>query len=113
MRIKTRILAIIVLILGLIAISNSIKAQSVIQNGKTFIEKVDTTKSKETKTGYVFQDKKGNVYPIYLSSTGKAFIIRISQRTGKQYRQYLPEVTAKLGTDKTKGGNNATDKSKN
>lgn len=112
MRIKTRILAIIVLILGLIAISNSMKAQSVIQNGKTFIEKVDTTK-KETKTGYTFQDKKGNVYPIYLSSTGKAFIIRISQRTGKQYRQYLPEVTAKLMCDKTKGGNNVTNKSKN
>lgn len=74
--------------------------QSVIRNGKTFIEQVDSTKRRAvkepTKTEYTYVDKNGTSYPIYLSSNGKAFIVRTSKRTGKAYRQYLPEITKQL-----------------
>lgn len=62
--------------------------------GNTFT-KVQVSKQ-DTKTEYTWKDKKGNEYPIYLSSRGKAYIIRISKNTGKEYKQYLPEVTEQL-----------------
>lgn len=97
---KNRILAIIVLMLGFIAISNGMKAQSTLkQIGKTFVESTDSM-SNVTKTDYVYQDKKGNVDTIYLSKNGSAFIWKVSKKTGKPYRRYLPEVTKQLGTKK-------------
>ena len=74
-------------------------AQSVKRVGNTFVEQVDSSKKavkEPKKTEYTYTDKKGNVYPIYLSSTGKAFIVKTSKKTGKEYRQYLPEVTKQL-----------------
>lgn len=76
----------------------SAHGQKVIQRGNTFVEQVDSIKTvkKATKTEYVYIDKNGVSYIVYLSSNGKAFIIKTSKRTGKQYRQYLPEVTKRL-----------------
>ena len=75
------------------------QAQNCVLKGKTF-EQVDTqsTKTKDmgTKTAYTYKAKDGKEYPIYLSKNGKAFIWRTSSKTGKQYKQYLPEVTKKL-----------------
>ena len=46
-------------------------------------------------TGYMWKDKDGNLYPIYkiLNKKGvwKYFILRVSKKTGKEYRYYLPE----------------------
>lgn len=74
-------------------------AQNCVQKGNTF-EQVDTqsTKTKDmgTKTAYIYKAKDGKEYPIYLSKNGKAFIWRTSSKTGKQYKQYLPEVAKKL-----------------
>lgn len=76
----------------------TINAQSVKLEGKTFTEqKKETKKEKDyTETGYTYKTKDGQTYPIYLSKKGKAFIIRVSKKTGKEYRQYLPEVTEQL-----------------
>ena len=81
--------------------SLSAKSQNVKLEGRTFIvEQSDSTKSgKYTKTEYTYQDKTG-VYPIYLSSRGSAFIFKVSKKTGKEYRKYIPEVTKKLKTKK-------------
>lgn len=82
-----------------LALCSTLKAQNVVRNGKTFIEKVDTTKSvKKTavETDYIYIDKNGVAYTVYLSSGGKAFIVKTSKKTGKQYRQYLPKVTEEL-----------------
>jgi hypothetical protein len=78
-------------------------AQNVVQNGKTFIvqESDSSSKGKATKTEYTYQDKTGT-YPIYLSANGSAFIFKVSKKSGKEYRKYLPEVTKKLGTKKDK-----------
>lgn len=79
------------------------EAQNCVLRGKTF-EQVDTqsTKSKDmgTKTAYTYKAKDGKEYPIYTSKQGKAFIWRVSKKTGKQYKQYLPEVTKQLQTQK-------------
>ena len=65
-----------------------------ILKGTTFKsnDSVSNSKTEETKTKYTYEDKKGQVYPVYLSKGGKAFIWRKSQKTGKDYRQYIPEI---------------------
>lgn len=65
-----------------------------ILEGTTFKsnDSVSNSKAGETKTKYTYEDKKGQVYPVYLSKGGKAFVWRKSQKTGKDYRQYIPEI---------------------
>lgn len=76
--------------------ASPVYAQQVQQQGKNFIEVTTSKKSKETKTEYLYTNSKGKVYPIYLSSTGKAFIKRVSKKSGKEYKRYLPEVGKKI-----------------
>lgn len=86
-----------ILLVALIAVftaTTNSKAQNVVRKGTVF-EQV-SKQTDITKTQYTYKDKDGNVYPIYLSSKGKAFIIKTSKKTGKQYRQYLPEITKQL-----------------
>lgn len=74
-------------------------SQNVKRIGNTFVEQVDSSKTKKSeakKTNMTYIDKSGKSYKIYLSSKGKAFIIRTSKKTGKQYRQYLPNITKQL-----------------
>lgn len=80
----------------------AINAQKVTREGNTFVEtKADKAKATtDTKTIYTYKTKDGKVYPIYLSKNGKAFIIRTSKKTGKNYKQYLPEVTEQLNPKK-------------
>lgn len=40
-------------------------------------------------TGKTYTDSKGNVYPVFVSKSGKPFVKRKSNNTGKEYRQYL------------------------
>lgn len=69
---RKRIFGIIVLILGLLAISNGTKAQNVVCKGNTFIQQ--TTKGDSTATSYYYQDNMGKKYPIFLSSKGKRIV---------------------------------------
>lgn len=75
------------------------RAQSVTRQGKLFIQNPSNSTIKKdsiTLTGYYYVTSDGTRYPIYKSSKGKCFIIRTSSKTGKEYRQYLPEVTKQL-----------------
>ena len=79
----------------LFSLSLGVQAQSVVKSGNTFTQvsnKGGKSGGKETKTQYTFKDSKGNVYPIYLSASSKAFIKRVSKKTGKEYKQYVPEI---------------------
>ena len=80
----------IIMVLAFGLVSN---AQSVQKSGNNFTQVTNKKKSekKETKTQYTYTDSKGVVYPIYLSSGGKAFIKKISKK-GEEYPKYLPEV---------------------
>lgn len=71
-------------------------AQNVRREGNTFIQEGKKQQSTPpTLTSYKYRTSDGKEYPVYLSANGKAFIIRTS-KSGKQYRQYLPEVTAQI-----------------
>lgn len=97
---SSRILGIIVLILGFIAISNGMRAQNVVLEGKTFVQQ--TSVGDSIKTDYYYQDRDGVKYTIYLSSRGKAFCWVKSKKTGKMYKKYLPKVTEALNSKKSK-----------
>ena len=97
---KIVLLLVCVLTLAIVScVPVAAQAQNCVQKGNTF-EQVDTqstrTKDMGTKTAYTYKAKDGKEYPIYMSKNGKAFIWRTSSKTGKQYKQYLPEVTKKL-----------------
>lgn len=75
------------------------RAQEVVRKGHSFYQQQSTNKIAKDSvvfTGYHYFDTKGIRYPIYMSSKGKCFIIRTSSKTGKQYKQYLPEITKQL-----------------
>lgn len=93
-----RIFGIIVLILGLLAISNGTKAQNVVRKGNTFVQQTKTSDS--TATSYYYQDSMGKKYPIFLSSKGKAYCWVKSKKTNKQYRKYLPKITEEINKKK-------------
>ena len=72
-------------------------SQEVVRNGNTFTA-VSKKKQKEAfkVTPYTYVASDGTKYPIYISGNGKYFIIRKSKKTGKEYRQYLPNVNKEL-----------------
>ena len=95
----TRILGIIVLILGFLAISNGLRGQNVVLKGKTFIQQSTTTVD-SIATGYYYQDTEGVKHPIFLSNKGKAYCWVKSKKTGKMYKKYLPKITEQLNKQK-------------
>ena len=63
----------------------------VTREGNTFkVEKTAIT-SYDTQTKYTWKDKDGIVYPIYITKKGACYIKRISKKTGKEYKYYLPK----------------------
>jgi len=87
---KTILSLILMLLTCLYTYSDNIERQ-----GNNFIQTSSTSASvskKDIKTEYTFTDKKGNKYTIHLSSSGKAYIKKTSKKTGKEYKQYVPEV---------------------
>lgn len=97
---RVAILLIIALLMVCLAIicSTSSSAQNVKRQGNTFIEQVDSAQTKTLKgkvyeTDYIYIDRQGHAYTIYLSSNGNAFINKVSEKSGRKYRKYLPQVT--------------------
>lgn len=75
----------------LIALSmNVIGYADIVRDGDTF--KVETTSvNKDTKTKYTWEDKGGNKYPIYITKKGACYVLRVSKKTNKEYKYYLPK----------------------
>jgi len=46
-------------------------------------------KPEDKKTDRVYIDDVGIIYPVYLNSKNKPYIIRKSKNTGKEYKAYL------------------------
>ena len=61
----------------------------VVKEGNVYIQ--TTTAAKEKETGVYYQDKDGIQYIIYVSPKGSLYIKRISKKTGKEYKYYLPK----------------------
>jgi hypothetical protein len=92
----------LVLLFALGSLSSMAQDSKVRLEGTTFVQvKSDKVSTKnDTKTQYTYEAKDGKKYPIYLSKNGKAYIIRVSKKTGREYKQYLPEVTEQLSKGK-------------
>lgn len=83
----------------------SVSAQNYVRNGKEY-SSVQTTKDKseDENTGYVWKDKSGQTYEIFISKRNACYIWRTSKKTGKQYKYYLPkevsrDIANQLGRD--------------
>ena len=61
----------------------------VVKEGNVYVQKTTTVKEKET--GVYYQDKNGIRYIIYVSPKGSLYIKKISKKTGKEYKYYLPK----------------------
>lgn len=85
------------LIVCLALLGSAVYAQDVVRNGNTFTQ-TSKKKAKEAfmTTPYTYVAADGTKYPIYISGQGRYFIIRKSKKTGKEYRQYLPEIQKQL-----------------
>lgn len=89
-----------IMMLALGVNNSSIYAQSVERSGKTFTRIITSKKSEPTKTEYTWKDSKGVEYPIYMNKSGACFVIKVSKKTGKEYKQYLPkEVSAQIASE--------------
>ena len=83
-----KVLLTIALISGL---NGAVMAQKVVINGNEITLATSVRKSVEPeKTVYTFTDSKGKKYPVFKGAKGGMFIVRISKKTGKEYKQYLP-----------------------
>lgn len=102
MKKSSRIIAWIVLILWFAFFSYTgalaqTKSSNIERHGNEFIQKSNRVDSSTViKTNYVYVDSKGQRDTIYISPTGKAFVYRISKKTGNVYKRYLPEITKQL-----------------
>lgn len=77
----------------ILSVPSDIFAQEVKREGNTFTQvSARSNGSREIPTEYTYVDSKGNSYQVFLSASGKAFIKKVSQKSGKEYKQYLPEV---------------------
>lgn len=82
---KKFLIALVVLIIGAVGQINA----EVVRNGNTF-ETVQTSQT-DVQTPYTWKDKDGIVHPIYITKKGACYIKRISKKTGKEYKYYLPK----------------------
>lgn len=87
---KKIILAVVILLAFGVHNTN---AQSVVRNGNTF-KSVSSSSSRTTKdtlaTKFMWEDSKGNKYPIIVNKgSGACYIWRKSSKTGKMYKSYL------------------------
>lgn len=88
------IYVIITLIAMFFSNSNCFSQSELTRNGNTF--KVEKTSSSYRKTTYTYIDSKNVSYTIYISKKGVYFVFKKSQKTGKEYKYYLPETHQKL-----------------
>lgn len=86
-------------IIFIIAIAIAIGANA--QNPNTIVvkDKIYSVQQNKTatdiKTDYLYEVKEGETYPIYISKTGKAYIFKVSKKTGNEYKYYLNDDIAK------------------
>lgn len=59
------------------------------REGDTF--RIEKTATNDTQTKYKWQDKEGNKYPVFMTKNGSYYVKRVSKKTGKEYKYYLPK----------------------
>lgn len=77
------------IILVMLIMAGTTCIAEVVRNGNTF-EMVQTSQT-DVQTPYTWKDKDGKTYPIYITKKGACYVKRISKKTGKEYKYYLPK----------------------
>ena len=70
--------------------------QTVSRQGNTFVStstRSSASSAKETK--YTWKSPKGEEYKIFITKNGRCFVNKVSGKTGKEYKYYLPEEISK------------------
>lgn len=76
----------------LVILSMSVASYAdIVRNGDTFKVEKTTSVNQGTKTKYTWEDKEGNTYPIFVTKNGAYYIIKVSKKSGKEYKYYLPK----------------------
>ena len=97
---KKTILSLVFLAMALSAVAQEKPQQNGWKReGKTFVQSDTELMKGDTITAYTWRDKDGNEYPIILHTYTKgekagrttAYVWRVSKKSGKQYRYYLPD----------------------
>lgn len=70
-------------------------AQSYTRRGDNFTQVSTKTSGNATKTKFTWTDSKGKSYPIFVTSTGRCYVNKVSSKTGKEYKYYLKEDIAR------------------
>lgn len=83
----------ILTILAAMFIGLNVCAQQIERKGDTFYQKT------ETPTKYKYVDKDSVEYQVFLNDKGKAFIKKLSPKTGKWTRKYVHEVGKVINPD--------------
>lgn len=84
----------LIMLVMMLAFSTA-NAQSYTRNGNNFTQISIKTSGNATKTKFTWTDSKGKNYPIFVSSTGRCYVNRVSSKTGKEYKYYLKEDIAR------------------
>lgn len=98
------VLLLITICFGMIANADGNNSYKCEGNTYSSTGRVKSNSSAPVSTGFNWTDSKGNKYPIYISASGSCYIIKKSNKTGKDYKQYMkPEVSqdicSKLGKE--------------
>lgn len=76
----------------------SISAQNYVQEGTNFKQTKSERSAKVSDPGketkYTWTFTNGEQYPIWISPKGKAYVNKVSKKTGKEYRVYLDSTVA-------------------
>ena len=83
---KKLIICILLSILAVIEVNAEVKRE-----GDTFKVEQTTPTANDTQTKYTWEDKQGNKYPIFITKRGACYVKRVSKKTGKEYKYYLPK----------------------
>ncbi len=77
--------------MSLVVLSLSSKAQTKVVKGADGKYHSATTSKKNNvqATGTLYVDADSVIHTIYVTETGKYYIVRKSKKTGKEYKQYL------------------------
>lgn len=76
----------------LVALSMSVASYAdVVRDGDNFKVEKTASVNQDTQTKYTWEDKEGNKYPIFITKKGACYVVRVSKKSGKEYKQYLPK----------------------
>lgn len=89
-------LILIIICIGMVANADNDKSYKCENNTYSSTGRVNNS-SAPTFTPYSWSDNKGNKYPIYISNSGSCYIIKRSNKTGKEYKMYMkPEISQNI-----------------